>query len=110
MKMKRKFKHRKVTSYSYECFNRLLDALVKGGFKIECCDLTEYKPMIPDDDLFKFIKEKHPYELIPNVEVKTYKRKTEEYCTPVPLENFILKINEEAIKNISENDILKVKI
>lgn len=89
--MNRKFKHRKVTSYSYRCFNRLLDALVKSDFKVECCDLTEYKPMIT--------KEKE----------EIYRQRAEEYCTQVILENFTLKINEEAVKNIFEKDLLKVR-
>lgn len=90
LSMKRKFKHRKVSDYSYRCFNRLLDSLVKSGFKIECCDLTEYKPMIT--------KEKE----------EIYRQRADEYCTRVLLENFILKIND-SIKDVFENDLLNVE-
>ena len=42
--MKYKFKHRKF--HYFDAFNRLLDSLVKNGFKIECCGLIDAKPMM----------------------------------------------------------------
>ena len=41
--MKYKFKHRKL--HYYDAFNRLLNAIVKSGFKLECCGLIDAEPM-----------------------------------------------------------------
>lgn len=107
---KYRFKHRSIQDYNLKCFNKLLDAIIRSGFKIECCGLIDCKPMLPDDSdsLYKFIKEKHPYELIPNAKVKTYKRRAEEFNTKIILDSFCLTVNKE-IGRIFKEDLLEVK-
>lgn len=47
---KYKFRHRNIYNYNIKCFNRLLNRLVKKGFKIECCGLIDCKPMMTETE------------------------------------------------------------
>lgn len=101
--MKRKFKHRKVTSYSYRYFNRVFDSLVKSfakaGLSIECSGLIDCKPMLSESEKETFLK------TLDKAKEEIYKQRTEEYYTQVILENFCYKIND----SIKDVDLLKVE-
>ena len=103
--MKRKFKHRKLHYYDAfdRLFNRLLKTLVKSGCNIECCGLIDCKPMLSESEKETFLA------TLDKAKEEIYKQRAEEFNKRVILDNFIFKINEEAVKDVFEKDLLEVK-
>lgn len=98
-----KFRHRSIQDYNLKCFNKLLDAIIKSGFKIECCGLIGCKPTMTESEKETFLK------TLDRAKEKIYKQRAEEFATQTILESFCFTINKK-LDIIFNEDLLEVKI